>query len=110
MLSTLAVTAKSPLAKVSLMVTTEARDLSQPMTANQELRNGLIQDFISAGIPAGDINGSKFSSSPQFGFFGRDPSSQEVTARLEVEVKSEEHLQLLAAAADANDEVEFEST
>lgn len=68
-------------AKVSLMVTTEALDLYQSMKANQELRNKLTQDFISAGIPAGDINNSKFSSSPQFGFFGRDPSSYEVTAR-----------------------------
>tara|TARA_B100001093_G_scaffold277868_1_gene265588 strand:- start:787 stop:1158 length:372 start_codon:yes stop_codon:yes gene_type:complete len=30
--------------------------------------------------------------------------------RLEVEVESKEHLQLFAAAVDANDEVEFEST
>lgn len=97
-------------AKVSLMVTTEALDLYQSMKANQELRNKLTQDFISAGIPAGDINNSKFSSSPQFGFLGRDPSSYEVTARLAVEVESEEHLQLLAAAAVENDEVEFEST
>ncbi|MAC68794.1 MAG: hypothetical protein CMP84_01025 [Gammaproteobacteria bacterium] len=56
------------------MVTTEARDLSQSMTANQKLRNGLIQDFIGAGISAVDINNSKFSSSPQVGFFGRDPA------------------------------------
>ena len=98
------------LAKVSLLVTTEARDLSQSMSINQELRNELIEDFINAGIPPGDINNSKFSSSPQYGLFGRNPSSYEVTARLEVEVESEEHLQLLAAAADKNDEVEFERT
>lgn len=103
-------TAYKDQAKVSLLVTTEARDLSQSMTRNQALRNELIQDFISAGIPASDINNSKFSSSPQFGFFGRDPSSYEVTARLEVDVETEEHLQLLAAAADENDEVEFERT
>ena len=98
------------LAKVSLLVTTEARDLAQSMTINQELRNELIADFVNAGIPASEINNSRFSSSPQFGLFGRNPSSYEVTARLEVNVETEEHLQLLAAAADENDEVEFEST
>lgn len=103
-------TAYKDLAKVSLLVTTEARDLSQSMTLNQELRTALIQDFINANIPASDINNSKFSSSPQFGFLGRNPSSYEVTARLEVEVGTEEHLQLLAAAADEHDEVEFERT
>ncbi|MEX0964576.1 MAG: SIMPL domain-containing protein [Pseudohongiellaceae bacterium] len=103
-------TAYKDVAKISLMVSTEERSLSSAMERNQALRLELIQQFIAAGIPQEDINNSKFSSSPQFGFFGRNPSSFEVTARMEIEVSSEEHLQLLAAAADENDEVEFEST
>ena len=77
---------------------------------NQAMRLELIQQFVAAGVPQEDINNSKFSSSPQFGFFGRNPNSFEVSARMEIEVNSEEHLQLLAAAADENEEVEFEST
>ena len=92
------------------MVTSDERSLRQAMEANQALRLELIQEFVAAGFPADDINNSKFSSSPQFGLFGRNPNSFEVSARIEIQVSSEEHLQLLAAAADEHDEVEFEST
>jgi len=103
-------TAYKDVAKISLMVTSDERTLSQAMEVNQALRLELIQEFVAAGIPTDAINNSKFSSSPQFGLFGRNPNSFEVSARMEVEVNSEEHLQLLAAAADEHDEVEFEST
>ena len=104
------ITAYKDVAKVSLLVTTEERSLNRAMTANQQLRQEIITDFLAAGIDENDINNSKFSSSPQFGLFGRNPNAFEVTARMEVNVSSEEHLQLLAAAADNNDEVKFEST
>ncbi len=97
-------------AKISLLVTTEERTLSAAMQVNQELRLALIQQFTDEGIPLEDINNSKFSSSPQFGLFGRNPNSFEVSARMEISVGSEEHLQLLAAAADEHDEVKFESS
>ena len=103
-------TAYKDVAKIGLMVTTEERTLSRAMEVNQALRLELIQQFVAAGVPQDAINNSKFSSSPQFGFFGRNPNSFEVSARMEVEVNSEEHLQLLAAAADEHEEVEFEST
>jgi uncharacterized protein YggE len=103
-------TAYKDTAKVRLMVTSDERSLSQAMEANQVLRLELIQEFVAAGIPTDDINNSKFSSSPQFGLFGRNLNSFEVSARMEIQVSSEEHLQLLAAAADEHDEVEFEST
>lgn len=103
-------TAYKDIAKVSLLITSDERSLSAAMEVNQQLRLELIQGFVAAGIPAEDINNSKFSSSPQFGLFGRNPNSFEVSARMEIEVNSEEHLQLLAAAADEHDEVEFEST
>lgn len=103
-------TAYKDIAKISLMVTSDERSLSQAMEVNQALRLELIQEFVAAGIAADAINNSKFSSSPQFGLFGRKPNSFEVSARMEIEVSSEEHLQLLAAAADEHDEVKFEST
>jgi len=103
-------TAYKDTAKVSLMVTSDERSLSVAMESNQALRLELIQEFVAAGISTDAINNSKFSSSPQFGLFGRNPNSFEVTARMEIEISSEEHLQLLAAAADKHDEVNFEST
>ena len=103
-------TAYKDTAKVSLMVTSDERSLSQAMEVNQALRLELVQEFVAAGIPQEDINNSKFSSSPQFGLFGRNPNSFEVSARMEIQVTSEEHLQLLAATADEHEEVNFEST
>ena len=100
-------TAYKDVAKVSLMITSDERSLSQAMQVNQALRLELIQEFVAAGIPADAINNSKFSSSPQFGLFGRNPNSFEVSARMEIQVTSEEHLQLLAAAADEHDEVDL---
>lgn len=96
--------------KVSLVVTTESRTLNEAMSLNHDLRQRLIGEFLGAGIPEADINNAKFASSPQFGLFGRTPNRFEVTARLEVSVSSETHLQLLAAAADNNNEVKFEDT
>ena len=92
------------------MATSDERSLSQAMEANQALRLELIQEFVAAGIPIDDINNSNVSSTPQLGLFGRNPNSFEVSARMEIQVSSEEHLQLLAAAADEHDEVEFETT
>ena len=103
-------TAYKDIAKVSLLVTTEERTLNEAMRVNQELRLQLLDQFIAAGIAATDINNSRFASSPQFGIFGRNPNSFEVSARMEVTVGNEQHLQLLAAAADENTEVKFEST
>lgn len=97
-------------AKIGLLVTTEARTLSEAMVANQRLRDQLIAEFVAAGVPQTEINNAKFSSSPQFGLFGRTPNRFEVAARLEVKVNSESHLQLLAAAADTHAEVKFERT
>jgi len=104
------ISAYKDIAKVSLLVTTEERSLQQAMETNADLRQRMFDSFIAAGIAEQDINNSKFSTSPQFGIFGRNPSSFEVSARLEVSVSGEAHLQLLAQVADDNDEVVFEQT
>ena len=52
-------TAYKDLAKISLLVSTEARSLNQAMRNNQELRLNLIEEFRAAGIPDSDINNSK---------------------------------------------------
>lgn len=104
------ISAYKDVAKVSLLVTTEERTLQEAMEINAELRQRMFDSFLGAGISEQEINNSKFSTSPQFGIFGRSPSSFEVSARLEVSVSSEINLQLLARLADENDEVIFEET
>ena len=97
-------------ATVSLLITTEDRELSVAMSQNQSLRDTLIDGFTAAGIPGAAINNARFSSAPQLGLLGRNPNAYEVSARLEVKARSEEHLQLLAAAADEHEEVIFDGT
>jgi len=80
------------------------------MSHNQSLRDTLIAGFAAAGIPGAAINYARFSKAQQFGLLGRDPNAYEVSARLELEARSEEHLQLLAAAADEREEVAFDGT
>lgn len=101
-------TAYKDIARVNLMVTTEERELAESMAVNQAKRQQLIDRFIAAGIDPEGINNARFASTPQSGFFG-GVSRYEVTARLEVSVDNETHMQLLAEAADQNDEVELES-
>ena len=74
------------------------------MSENQSLRDTLIDGFTVAGIQGAAINNARFSSAPQFGLLGRNPNAYEVSARLEVKARSEEHLQFLAAA-DEHEEV-----
>ena len=97
-------------ATVNLLITTEDRDLSVAMSQNQSLRDTLIDGFTAAGIPSAAINNARFSSAPQFGLLGRNPNAYEVSARLEVKARSEEHLQFLAAATDEHEEVVFDDT
>ena len=74
------------------------------MSQNQLLRDALIDGFTAVGIPGASINTARFSSAPQFGLLRRNPNAHEVSARLEIEARSEDRPQLLAAAADGREE------
>ena len=93
-------TAYSDLAHVSLIVSTTEKTLTESLQANSELRTQLVQSFIQSGIPADRINNAQFSSSPQYGFFGRKPKEYEVVNRLKVTVDGEAQMTRLAKAAD----------
>ncbi len=108
-------TAYSDKAILSLVITTEADRLSDSMAANTRLRTTIAQSMIDAGVSPEEINTSKFSSSPQFGWFGGKPKSFEVVNRMSVGITDEAHLQLIARLTDDNDEIvmagmEFEHT
>ncbi|MGI9205288.1 MAG: SIMPL domain-containing protein [Woeseiaceae bacterium] len=108
-------TAYSDKAIVSLVITTEADRLSDSMESNTRLRTSIAQSTIDAGVSPDEINTSKFSSSPQFGWFGGRPKSFEVVNRMSVGITDEAHLQLIARLTDDNDEIvmagmEFEHT
>lgn len=99
--------AYSDTAIISLVVTTEAKLLSDSIAANAELRQTIARQLSSAGIKAENINSSKFSTSPQYGWFGKKPDSYKVVNRMAVKITSEAHLQAIAAVADAKPEIEL---
>ena len=95
---------------VSVIVKNEAKTLANAMQANATLRAKLKTALVEAGVAANDIQNSKFSSSPQFGWFGDKPKSFEVINRVAVKINSEQALQSLATIADKFEEMSIANT
>ena len=95
---------------LSLIITTEAKQLSKAMDENSALRSEIKQTLYQAGISAENIKSSKFSTSPQYGWFGRKPSSFKAVNRIAVEILEEKHLQYVAAIADESNAIEISDT
>ena len=93
-------TAYADQAIVSLVVTTEKKALSAAMNENSKLRTAISKRLIDAGIKASDINSSKFSSSPEYGWFGDEPKSHKVINRVAILIRDEAQLNQLANIAD----------
>lgn len=102
--------AYSDKAIVSLVITTENKLLSQAISANGEFRKKITETLTSRGISGDSINSSRFSTSPQFGWFGKKPSSYKVVNRMAISITKEEHLKEIASVADAYQEVELSDT
>jgi uncharacterized protein YggE len=100
-------TAYADLAKITLIIVTEDKQLAEAIAANSALRQKITGEFVVAGVDATKISTSKFSTSPQFGWFGDKPKSYKVVNRMQIEVSDEKHMRVVALAADNNPEVEF---
>jgi len=100
-------TAYADNARITLIITTESKLLAEAIEANGALRAQIMNEFLGAGVGAEKINTSKFSTSPQFGWFGDKPKSYKVVNRMQVEVSDEKHMRAVALAADNNPEIEF---
>ena len=53
------------------------------------------------------IKSSKFSTSPQYGWFGKKPDSYKVVNRMAVTITDESQLKTIATATDSKEEVEL---
>lgn len=102
--------AYSDKAIVSLVITTEDKLLSESLSKNSQLRENITQQLVSAGITPENIKSSKFSTSPQYGWFGKKASSYKVVNRMAVSIIDEAHLQAIAAVADGKLEIELSDT
>ena len=95
---------------VSLTFTTEDKLLEQSLNANSNLRQQVIQQLTQSGVSTKDINSAKFSSSPEYGWFGKKPDSYKVVNRMAVTITNEKHLQLLAKIADKHKDIQLTNT
>lgn len=95
---------------ISLVVTTENKLMAEAIKQNTNLRTGIMSTLVQAGIKADKIQSSKFSSSPQFGWFGSKPSSYEVVNRLAITIDDGKFMTDIANIADSHSEVELVDT
>lgn len=83
---------------VTVVVHTQAKDLTAAIAANAQRREAMAQTIQSQGIDAKAIHAQKFSNSPQYSWFGKTPSSFEVVNKLTVDVADEHQLMIVTAA------------
>ena len=102
--------AYSDIAIVSLIITTEEKKLSQALEKNSALRQQVTNSLVASGVNPDNINSSKFSSSPQYGWFGSKPSSYEVVNRMAIKIDDEKHLKQIALQADENEQLQIGET
>ena len=98
-------TAYSDKATINLIVTTEKDSLSESMKSNSSLREIIRTYLIERGVKDEKINNSKFSSSPQYGWFGKKPTSYKIVNRVAIVIVDESHLQDLAELSDRYEEI-----
>jgi uncharacterized protein YggE len=103
-------TAYSDIAIVSLVISTKEKELAESIEANGTLRENIRKAMLAAGVSNEKINNSKFSSSPQYGWFGKTPASFEVINRMAIEISTEAQLQAIAKITDQYEDVSLSST
>jgi uncharacterized protein YggE len=102
--------AYSDKAIISLVITTEDKKLSESLSKNSKLRESITKQLVGSGIDQDNIKSSKFSTSPQYGWFGKKPNSYKVVNRMAVSITEEDQLKEIAAVSDSKEEVELADT
>jgi uncharacterized protein YggE len=102
--------AYSDRAIISLVITSEDKQLSNSIAANSNLREFIIGQLTSAGIESDSIKSSKFSTSPQYGWFGKKPDSYKVVNRMAITITDESQLKTIASVADSKEQIELSDT
>jgi len=98
------------IAIVSLLATTEDDDLAVALNKNAKLRNQISAVLTQSGIPQDNINNSKFSTSPDYGWFGDKPDSYKVSNRISIRISDESGLENIAKVVDKHKEITLLNT
>ena len=94
-------------ATITLRVKTKDSAFAQALKLNRDVRTKLGQQLQQAGITPDRISAAKFSSVPNYGFFGDKPSSYEISNDVSVVVRGEDDMAIIAQAVDGMKEVSY---
>ena len=97
-------------AVISLLVTTEDDKLALSLSKNAKIRSDILSALTANKILLKNIKNSKFSTSPDYGWFGKKPDSYKVANTVTVLIDNETGLQSIAKIVDTYDEVTLLST
>ncbi len=102
--------AYSDKATINLIITTEQEKLADAIVENSKLREKITVSLMKNGIKPKHIKSSKFSSSPEYGWFGQKPTSYKVINRMAISIFHSQHMQNIAQLADKNEAIELSNT
>jgi len=102
--------AYSDSAILTLVVTTDKKKLADSIARNGKLRSDITQQLGKQGINQKNIKNAKFSSTPEYGWFGDEPDSYKISNRMAVTIANEKQLKAVAAIADKYKEAELSTT
>ncbi len=92
----------------SIKITTEDGALQRSLEKNEKLKQEIVAQMVRKGIAADHIVGSKFSSTPEYGFWSKEAKSYKVENVLRITVGSEKEFQIVAGIIDGNREVTYQ--
>lgn len=95
---------------VSIVATTEHEKLADALEENAQLRATISSTLVASGIAAKHINNSKFSTSPDYGWFGDKPDSYKVSNVISIRISDEQGLVSIAKIVDKYKEVTLNDT
>ncbi|MDH5648155.1 MAG: SIMPL domain-containing protein [Gammaproteobacteria bacterium] len=97
-------------AVITLVVKTEDSKLSGAIKKNKEVRNTIRNVLKQKGIKPEYIKDSKFSSTPEYGFFGDKPNNYKVNNIVSIEIHTGEELEAASSLVDEYASVSLVST
>jgi len=93
---------------VTLGIKTENSKLQKALQNNQKLRDEISTKLVNQGFSRDKITGTQFSSVPEYGLFGKKPSSYVVENIVNITVENGSELHMVAGLVDNYKEVFYQ--
>ncbi|UTW46322.1 SIMPL domain-containing protein [bacterium SCSIO 12696] len=91
---------QSDTATVSIIVSTEAKEMRGALAENSRIRQQVIATLVNSGIAKNDIQTASFSTSPEIGYFSKRPTSYNSVNKINVAVTTEQQFSAVASLVD----------